>query len=70
MTDQIAALRPIMAKLAAETGNLGCEIVDVAGDTDSITARIKQQAEQLHGLEVGLTAREDCSCVDLGMSIR
>jgi Zn-dependent protease len=23
-----------------------------------------------HGLEVGLTAREDCSCVDLGMSIR
>ena len=55
MTDQTAALRPIMARLATEAGNLGREIVDVAGDTDSITARVKQQAEQLAELRMAAT---------------
>src|SRR5262245_61780515 len=55
MSDETAALRPIMAKLTTEAGNLGREIVDVAGDTDSITARIKQQAEQLAELRMAAT---------------
>jgi methyl-accepting chemotaxis protein len=54
MSDQ-AALRPIMTQLAAETGNLGREIVDVAGDTDIITARVKRQAEQLAELRMAAT---------------
>jgi hypothetical protein len=38
MTDETAALRPVMAKLATETGNLGREIVDVAGDAEQVAA--------------------------------
>ena len=55
MSDERAELRPIMARLATETGNLGREIVDVAGDADVISARVKQQAEQLAELRRAAT---------------
>ena len=54
MSDQ-SSLRPIMSKLAAEAGSLGREIVDVAGDADVITERVKHQAEQLAELRMAAT---------------
>lgn len=42
----------VIGRLAEEAGGLGREIVDVAGNVDEITARIKHQAEQLSELRM------------------
>ncbi|RDD62826.1 methyl-accepting chemotaxis protein [Ferruginivarius sediminum] len=40
----------LLQKLAEETGGLGIEIADVAGNVDDISGRVREQAQELHGL--------------------
>jgi methyl-accepting chemotaxis protein len=54
MNDSAAAsaAHTVISRLAEEAGGLGREIVDVAGNVDDISARIKHQAEQLAELRM------------------
>jgi methyl-accepting chemotaxis protein len=40
----------LLQKLAEETGGLGIEIADVAGNVDDISGRVREQVQELHGL--------------------
>jgi methyl-accepting chemotaxis protein len=50
MSDGGASCANLMNRLAEETGGLGIEIVDVAGDVEEISERARGQAEAFKGL--------------------
>jgi methyl-accepting chemotaxis protein len=42
--------RDVIQQLAEQAGGLGIEIADVAGNVEEISATVRQQSNELHGL--------------------
>ncbi len=51
----------LMNRLAEETGGLGIEIVDVAGNVDELSERVRGQAEAFKGLLESATRMANCN---------